>query len=137
MLDVTDRTTPKLVGIMPTMASARGVNVKDNRAYLSIGEEGITVADISNPKDVRTAARLNIPIYARQFVVRDNMVFFGNGHRGVFVVPTPVEAEVVSATPTKIVCRFPVPDMPGDYSLGIFGRDSYAEVEEPLTLPLN
>lgn len=126
--DVTDRRNPVLEGVLPTMASAIGVSLQEDRAYISIGAKGIVVADISNPKKMRTTARMDLPLYARQLVIKEGLTIFGNGHRGLFVVPSPVETEIVSATPTKIVCRFPMPSKAGDYSLGVFGENSFDEV---------
>lgn len=67
IVDIRDKTNPRIVGTFPTPGAAQGVAVRDHYAYIADHYRGLRVIDITDPANLVEAGFCEAPISSRQF----------------------------------------------------------------------
>lgn len=87
VLDISDITSPKKVGVLDTPGEARGIFISGNYAYLAEGTTGLQIVDISAPTTPSLAGNVDTPGYFAQHVQTvGNIAYVANGEEGLAII---------------------------------------------------
>lgn len=86
VVDVADRTFPRIAGAVNTPGNANDVKVVGNLAYVADGGAGLQVIDVTNPFSPVVVGSVDTPGMAQDLVVRGNLAFVADGSGGLRVI---------------------------------------------------
>ena len=86
VIDISDPTSPELVGAVNTPGRALGVAVLGNYAYVADVESGLQVIDVSTPTSVRIVGAMDTPGFAFAVAVAGNHAYVADQFSGLQVI---------------------------------------------------
>ena len=86
IVDVSDPTSPTIVGSLDTPGNALAIEVAGNFAYVADNASGLLVIDISNPAFPSLTGSVNTPGNARGVAIAGNYAYVADGFAGLQVI---------------------------------------------------
>lgn len=74
----------------------RDILIDGQRAYLSLGESGLYIVDMSSPHQPEILQMLDTPGYANAMALRDDFLYISDGMKGIYVVDVKDRARALS-----------------------------------------
>ena len=97
VIDISDRSSPQIVGSVDTPDLSVSVAVAGGYAYVvGDGSSGLQVIDIGNPASPQIVGSVETPGAAWGVTVGSNYVYVADGLSGLQVMPQQCDASVVS-----------------------------------------
>jgi hypothetical protein len=107
IVDVTDRTAPRITGAYDTAGNADDVRVVGTTAYIADGTNGLVIVNVAVPSNPTLLAQFNTGGEARALVVSGGRAYIANGNAGLAIVDVSNPA---------------APALAGRYNDGVFAR---------------
>jgi len=106
VVDVTDRTAPKIVASLATSGNANDLRVVGNKVYLAAGAAGLLVIDVSNPLSPTLLGSLATPDTAWDVAIAGNLAFIAAGSSGLRIasISDPTNPTFISSTVAAPSC---------------------------------
>ncbi|WP_278047005.1 bluetail domain-containing putative surface protein, partial [Dolichospermum circinale] len=99
IINISNPSTPTLVGTIDTLGTASRVQVVGNYAYIADGGSGLQIIDISNPSTPTLVGTINTPGYAESLVIEGKYVYVADGGSGLQIIDlAPVITSAGTAT---------------------------------------
>jgi hypothetical protein len=86
IINIQDKTNPKIVSRVDTSGFAAGVYVMGNYAYVADTDQGVTIIDVTKPADPILSASLQTPGDAHAVFVSGEYAYVADGEEGLAVV---------------------------------------------------
>lgn len=102
VIDISEHSTPVIVGSLDTSGNANDVKVVGQVAYIADGEAGLRIIDVENPLAPIPLGTVNTPGLAQDVTISGNMAFVADGGGGLQIidVSSPASPVLVSSTST-------------------------------------
>jgi hypothetical protein len=85
VVDITDRTNPKIVGSLATSANANYLRIAGNTVYLATSS-GLTIIDITNPLNPAALGSLSTPGVAWDVHISGTLAYVADGSAGLQII---------------------------------------------------
>ena len=90
-VDLSDPTQPTQASRLALPRTLEGNSVRDilvdgKRAYLSQGNSGVNIVDVSSPQSPVVLQVLDTPGFAKTMALHDDLLFIADMHKGLFVI---------------------------------------------------
>jgi 5-hydroxyisourate hydrolase-like protein (transthyretin family) len=95
VVDVTDRSNPRIVGSLALPGNANAVKVTNGRAFLAAGSAGLAIVDITNPVKPSLISVADTPGDATGLRLSGTLAFVADGPAGLQIIETKVQASPV------------------------------------------
>ena len=91
IVDLSDPTQPTQASRLALPRTLEGNFVRDilvdgKRAYLSQGNSGVNIVDVSSPQSPVVLQVLDTPGFAKTMALHDDLLFIADTHKGLFVI---------------------------------------------------
>jgi parallel beta-helix repeat protein len=102
VVDVSNRSAPRIVGTRDTPGNANDVKVVGNLAYVADGAAGLQIIDITNPINPVIIGSVDTPGIAQDVVVKGNLAFVADGITGLQIIDvgSPMSPTIIGAVDT-------------------------------------
>ena len=84
--DISDPSSPRVVGHVDTPGNAERITVSGNRAYIADGTAGLRIIDVSSPMAPNEVAAFDTPGYAWNVRVLGDLVYVADGDQGLRII---------------------------------------------------
>jgi hypothetical protein len=85
VVDVSDPSSPTVLGVLETPGEAKDVVVREDRAYAAVGDAGLVVVDIADPASPSITGSVDTPGYAESLELVETLVYLADGAAGLQV----------------------------------------------------
>ena len=133
IIDVTDPTAPKPVGVLNTRISANGVDIVDGVAYVTVAHRDLRIVDVSDPTAPMILGKCDVPYSPNRVKVQGRYAYVASGYGGLAIVDIlnplqPVLMGVVETSSSALDV-----DVVGDYAYTTVWYDGFhvADVSSP------
>ena len=86
VFNVSDPSSPTLISHVPTNGAAKGLDVKDDLAYISEGFDGFEIINVSDPENPMIDGRIIDIGDAYEVVVDGNLAYIASGYNGLVIL---------------------------------------------------
>jgi len=106
VVDVSDRTNPRIVASLATPGNANDLRVVGDRVYLAAGSAGLVIIDVTNPLTPTFLGSSKTPDVAWDVAVAGNLAFIAAGSSGLQIatVSDPSNPTLISSTSGTASC---------------------------------
>ncbi|MDH5445716.1 MAG: Ig-like domain-containing protein, partial [Gammaproteobacteria bacterium] len=135
VVDVTDRTTPVIVGSLDTAGTAIDIKVVGNYAYIADGANGLVIMDVTNPLTPSLVSTFDTADIAQDLKIDRQIAYIASGSGGLVIVDvsnpaTPISKGHVEFSSAKGV------DVDGDTAVVVSGSSMHVIDVADITTPL-
>jgi len=123
IVDVTDRTSPRIVASLATPGNANDLRIAGNRVYMAAGSAGLLIIDVTNPLSPALLGSFVIPGTAWDVALSGNLAFIAAGSSGLQIVNIGDPAN-----PAFIGSTLAIPSCPLGISKGVALSGNFALV---------
>ena len=109
ILDVSNPSSPQLLGSCDTPGYASAVRVSDELAFVADGSAGLQIISVTNPSNPILVGGYETPGYASDVAIRSNLVYLADGNAGLLILsvsnstsPSLVGSYVTNLSPAHI-----------------------------------
>jgi hypothetical protein len=100
VVNVSDRTAPRIVAALALAGNANDVKLWGSRAYVAAGSAGLHVVDISDPLAPRRVSTIDTPGNATDVRVHGNIAYVADGSSGLQIIDvTDGSAKILGSLP--------------------------------------
>lgn len=86
VIDVSNKSAPKIIGSLDTNGVAVDVKVINTTVYLADGESGLHIIDVSNPYSPVLLSTVDTPGLAQDIAIQGDFAFVADGSTGIEII---------------------------------------------------